>query len=143
MTELIEPIEKEIDGRIYVLSKFPSVTGREIIAKYPVANTPKIGDYGVSEETMLKLMKYVCVVTADGSRLPLSNVSLINNHTQSWETIIKLEGYMLEYNCSFLNDGRASNFLETIAQKLPQWISKILTDSLERLSQTGKPPSTN
>ncbi len=45
----------------FIISKFPAIQGREIIAKYPTSSLPKIGDYAVSEETMLKLMAFVAV----------------------------------------------------------------------------------
>jgi hypothetical protein len=138
--------EITINDRVFYLTKFPAVAGREIITKYPISNTPKLGDYGVSEETMLKLMSfvYVNVANAGGSNyISLNTRGLVDNHTGSWETLVKLEYAMLEYNCSFLQNGRLSTFFGDIAQKLPAWITKILTDSLGQLSQVDKPPSTN
>lgn len=139
---MIEPKELEIDGKVFILSKFPAITGREIIAKYPVANMPKLGDYGVSEETMLKLMAFVAVKT-DGEPIKLVTRALIDNHVPSWETLAKIEWSMMEYNCSFFQNGKVSTFLEGIAEKLPQLISKTLTDSLEQLSARGKQASKN
>jgi hypothetical protein len=137
--------EITINNRVFYLTKFPSVAGREIITKYPVSNTPKLGDYGVSEETMLKLMSFVyCNVAVGGTNyIALTTKDLVNNHTGSWETLVKLEYAMLEYNCTFLQNGRLSTLFGDFAQKLPKWISKMLTDSLGQLSQAGKPPSTN
>lgn len=136
---MIQPLDIEIDGKTYILSKFPAVAGREIIAKYPVANMPKLGDYGVSEETMLKLMAYVAVRT-DGGELKLTTRALVDNHVASWETLAKLEWEMMQYNCSFFQNGKVSTFLESISQKLPQLIQKTLTDSLQQLSAKNKQP---
>ena len=63
---MIEPKEITVETqkgekRVYILSKFPAVQGREIIAKYPLSAMPKLGDYAVNEETMLKLMAFVAV----------------------------------------------------------------------------------
>ena len=49
---MIQPREITIadqDGkeRRYILSKFPAVEGREIVAKYPISALPKLGDYAV------------------------------------------------------------------------------------------------
>ena len=54
--DLIQPKEIEVSGKIYRISKFPATVGREIVAKYPVSNMPKLGDYKVREEIMTKLM---------------------------------------------------------------------------------------
>lgn len=140
---MIEPIEKEIDGKKYVLSKFPAVAGREIIALYPASGMPKMGDYKVNEETMLKLMAYVSVILPNGQSLALSNRQVIDNHVPSWETLAKIEMAMMEYNCSFFRDGRLSTFLQDVAQKLPAWISKTLTALSEQSSPTEKQPSEN
>jgi hypothetical protein len=142
---MLEPKEVPIklpDGndKIYVLSKFPAVAGREIVAKYPIAIMPKLGDYQVSEETMIKLMAYVGVKLDNGDTLMLTTRSLIDNHVTSWETLAKIEVAMMEYNCSFFGSGRASGFFDGIAQKLPPLVTKILTDSLQQLSAKNKQP---
>lgn len=140
---MIEPIEKDIDGKTYILTKFPAVAGREIIALYPMSGLPKIGDYKVNEETMLKLMKYVHVKLQNGQSLALGSRDLIDNHVTSWETLAKIEMAMMEYNCSFFQDGRLSTFLNDTAQKIPAWISKILTAFSAQSSQADKPPLTS
>lgn len=139
---MIEPKDIEIDGKSYVISKFPAVAGREIIAKYPLSGLPKLGDYAVNEETMFKLMAHVGV-RQDHGILQLSNRALIDNHVRSWETLAKLEVAMMEYNCSFFQNGRVSRFFEDIAQKLPAWILKMSTGLSAQSSPTEKPPSMN
>lgn len=137
---MLKPIEREFDGKTYILSKFPAVAGREIVAKYPLSGLPKLGDYAVNEETMLKLMAFVGVKDGAGNVLQLTTRALVDNHIESWETLAKIEFAMMEYNCSFFADGRASNFFEDIARKLPAWTTKILTDSLQQLSAKNKQP---
>jgi hypothetical protein len=124
----------------YLLSKFPAIAGREIVAKYPLSAAPKLGDYAVNEETMLKLMAYVAIPTANDP-IQLTTRALVDNHVKSWETLAKLEIAMMEYNCSFFANGRVSTFFDGIAQKLPTLIQKILTDSLRQLSEKSKQPS--
>lgn len=139
---LLEPKDVTIDGKHFVLSKFPAVSGREIIAKYPLTGLPKIGDYKLNEETMFKLMAFVAVKIND-VRIPLNTPELINNHTGNWETLAKIEVAMMEYNCSFFQNGRVSTFLNDTAQNIPRWIIKTLTSLSQQLSQTEKPPSMN
>ena len=135
----IQPKELEIDGKVYTLSKFPAVAGREIVALYPLSGLPKLGDYKVNEETMLKLMAHVYIRLGEALQ-PLNNRTLIDNHVPSWEALAQLEMAMMEYNCSFFQNARLSTFLGDIAQKLPEWISKTLTALSAQSSQTSKQP---
>lgn len=137
MIGLLEPKNMTIDNREFILSKFPAVAGREIIAKYPISGLPKVGDYKVNEETMLKLMSYVAVKIGDMT-LRLNTTALIDNHTGGWETLAKIEIAMMEYNCSFFQNGRVSTFLKESAQNVPVWISKILMALSGQLSRTEK-----
>jgi hypothetical protein len=143
---MISPKEIEIDGKTYVISKLPVVDGREICFKYPIANMPKVGEYSVSEEVMLKLMTFVSVKLENGQLLKLSHKELVNNHTATefpWETLGKLEAAMIEYNVSFFQNGRASNFLDGFALKLPTLITKMLTLLSGQSFPAEKPRSTN
>lgn len=143
---MIEPKEIEIENpdktkSVFILSKFPAIQGREIIAKYPLSAMPKLGDYAVNEETMLKLMSFVAVPRENGEPLRLTTRGLIDNHVKSWETLAKIEIAMMEYNCSFFGNGRASTFFEGIAQKAQALIFKTLTDLSGQSSQKEKRPS--
>lgn len=137
--ELLQPKEIEINGKTYRISKFPATVGREIIAKYPVSNMPKIGDYQVSEEIMVKLMSFVEVVAGDRS-IRLMTRELINNHVPDWEALAQLEWEMLQYNCSFLTNGKSLSFLEKLAHLAEQKISEMLTASLGKSSVRAKQP---
>lgn len=142
---LLDAVEKTFTTpkgeRTYILSKFPAVAGREIIAKYPLSAMPKLGDYAVSEETMLKLMAHVGVPREGMAPLELSTRALVDNHVPDWETLARIELAMMELNCSFFGDGRALSFLQGIAQQGKEWISETLTPLLAQLSKAGKPPS--
>ncbi|MEM8085904.1 hypothetical protein Q4R24_17360, partial [Morganella morganii] len=102
---LIKPKEvavKDADGveKTFIISRLPAITGREILAKYPLSNAPKIGDYEVSKDAMLKMMAYVCVPVS-GEEIPLKTQALIDNHVPDGESLIRLELEMLKYNTSF------------------------------------------
>lgn len=146
--ELVEPKNITVkDGygkeKTYILSKLPSVQAREIMAKYPVSNMPKFGSYEVSQETMIKLMSFVAIELPGGIKQRLDSEILINNHVNDWEALAHLEFAMLEYNCSFLRDGRISTSLEKFAQIALPKILETLIRSLGQLSQAEKQPSTN
>lgn len=141
---MIQPKEVAIgtqagESRPYILSKFPAIPGREIIAKYPLSSVPKLGDYAVNEETMLKLMSFVGVPREGKEPLMLTTRALVDNHVPDWETLARLEMAMLEYNCSFFGNGQASTFFEVIARKAQALISQTLTD-LSAQSSQKKPP---
>ncbi len=142
MSNFLHPKDVEIGGKVFVLSKFPAVAGREIITQYPLTAIPKVGEYKANEAMMLKLMCFVGVRTGD-KVLALSTRELIDNHIPDWETLAQIEVGMIEYNCSFFGDGRASTFFDGIALKVKEFLTQTLTDSLAQSSQAGKPPSAN
>lgn len=143
MAELIQPKEVELETqagekRVYLVSKFPAVQGREIVAKYPLSAMPKLGDYAVNEETMLKLMAFVAVPRAEGAPLQLTTRALVDNHVPDWETLARIEWAMMEYNVSFFGNGKGLTFLEAITQKAQAYLSRTLTDLSAQLSQVAK-----
>ncbi|CNI48426.1 hypothetical protein [Yersinia pekkanenii] len=143
---MLEPIEKEIplpDGgtKTYILSKFPAIAGREIVTQYPTTGAPKIGDYKTNEALMLKLMAYVAVPVEGGSQIPLTTSALVNNHVPDFETLMKLEWAMMEYNCSFFRNGAALGFLTGLTTKVQALITKTLTGLSQPSSEPTAPPS--
>lgn len=141
MADLINPKELIIkfEGEEYKfnISKLPATVAREIISKYPVSNMPKLGDYNVSEETMLKLISYTERVYDDRVQ-PLTSKSLIDNHIPSWEILVRLEAYMLDYNCSFFDIGKVLNSLKELKALAKPKNLKTLMDSLVQLSQAAE-----
>lgn len=130
--------------RVYILSKFPAIAGREIVAKYPLSAMPKLGDYAVNEETMLKLMAYVGVpVEGKDAPLMLTTRALVDNHIPDWETLARVEIAMMEYNVSFFGNGKASGFLDAMTRKLQALLSQTLTDLSGQSSPKEKRRSAN
>ncbi len=145
---MLEPIEKEIplpEGgtKTFILSKFPAIAGREIVTQYPTTGAPKIGDYKTNEALMLKLMAYVAVPIEGGGQIPLTTSALVNNHVPDFETLMKLEWAMMEYNCSFFRNGVALGFLTGLTTKVQALITKTLTGLSQPLSEPTAPPSEN
>ena len=136
---LIEEKPVTIDGKEFILSKFPAVAGREIVVKYPVSALPKLGDYKTNEETMLKLMGYVAISTPSGP-LRLTTTALIDNHVGNWETLMRVEAAMMEYNCSFFQGGRVLSFFDDFARKVRALSTQILTALSGRSSRKAKRP---
>lgn len=130
---MLQPKEVSItcqDGtqKAFILSKLPAIAGREILTQYPLTAMPKVGDYGVNEALMLKMLAFVAVPMEQGEPLRLSTAALVDNHVPDAEALMRIEAAMLEYNCSFFGNGKVSTFFELIAQKAQTLITKTLTD---------------
>lgn len=138
MLPLRDPKPIEINGKKFEISKFMAIPGREIITQYVASGIPKVGEYSKNKEMMLKLMSHVAAYTESGQLVQLTSEMLVNAHIPDWESLAKIEFAMLEYNCSFFSNGRASTFFEGIAQKLPMWITKTLTVMLQSSSAVEK-----
>lgn len=145
---MIEPKPVEIvtmagETRTYIMSKFPAIQGREIIANYPLTALPKVGDYPANEAIMLKLMAHVAVPRDGGEPIALATRDLVNNHVPDWETLAKIEVEMLGYNTSFFTNGKTSTFFAGIETKVRQWIIGMLTDLSAQSSPKAKRRSRN
>lgn len=137
--ELIKPKEitiSDLDGveHTYTISRVPATVGRELIAKYPTSNMPKIGEYSVSEETMLLMMRFV-EVSAGDRQIRLSTKALVDNHVPDATLLLKLEYQMLNYNTNFFTNGDRSGFLDYLISKALSSISPMLIRLSEQLSQ--------
>ena len=146
MADLIKPQNitvKDRDGNehSFVISRLPATVGREILAKYPVANVPKLGDYGTSTEAMFLMMRYVGIEREDGSILTLKTQALIDNHVPDGEALIRLELEMLKYNTSFFGLAGNSDFVGSLLQKYLPQVIKTLMDSLPPSLLNGSQPT--
>ena len=158
MAELIKPIEMPIKNRdgvekVFILSRLPAIAGREVLAKYPVTNIPKLGEYKASEEAMRLMMNHVAVPRDEGQPLRLSTAALIDNHVEDGEQLLRIEWEMLRYNTSFFGAAGKSGFLEhmvktylplimsTLMECLPQSLVRDLeATSNSKLASTSKKP---
>lgn len=143
MDEFLEPKEIEIDGVGFVISKIPAVDAREVMAKYTTSNIPKVGEYDASEAVMLKMMGYVARITPEGKHIALKTRALVNNHVPNWEILTKLEWEMMKYNCSFFQNGKASDFLGSVLSLARSEATQMLTTLLGKLLPAEKPHSEN
>ena len=149
--ELIKPKNvtvKDADGgeHEFVVSRLPAMVGREVLAKYPMANLPKTGDYDVSREAMQLMMGYVGREQHNGELLLLKSAALINNHVPDGEALIRLEIEMLRYNTSFFGNAGSQDFLGFLLDKISASLPRIiqtLTRSLQQSSAQDSPPPQN
>lgn len=145
--ELIKPKEvvlKDSDSieKTFTISKIPAVDARKVLAMYPVANMPKVGDYSVSEEAMYLMLKYVEVDLGDRKQA-LASRALIDNHVTDGEQLVRLEMAMLQYNTSFFQQGRNSDFFAVIIRKYLPLVIQTAMDSLPQSLRQATQPSQN
>ena len=128
---LIEPKEITVTDsngaeHQYTIGKYPAVAGREILAKYPLSNAPKLADYGVSQETMLKLMNHVTKTLSDGREIRLSTAALVDNHVPGAEALLRIEMASLGYNVSFFSNAGVKDFQGYLLAQLETLINKAM-----------------
>lgn len=141
MSDLIRPktiMVKNRDGveKEFIISRLPSTVAREVMAKYPLSNIPKVADYKSSEEVMILLMGYVAVMV-EGREVRLSTKALIDNHVDDGVQLLRIEVQMIEENTGFFGLGGNQGFLDSLIQKLSKSITPMLTHLLGQLSQAG------
>ncbi len=136
----ITVIDSDRQQHTFIISRLPATIGREILAKYPLSNVPKIGDYEVSKEAMLKMMAYVAV-EKEGQEIYLKTSTLIDNHVPDGEALIRLELEMLKYNTSFFGNGGSQNFLQYLLGKLSGSLPSIIKTLMASLPSSSQPAS--
>ncbi|HEK0657943.1 MAG: hypothetical protein ACLTQE_16990 [Proteus mirabilis] len=136
----ITVIDSDRQQHTFIISRLPATIGREILAKYPLSNAPKIGDYEVSKEAMLKMMAYVAV-EKEGQEIYLKTSTLIDNHVPDGEALIRLELEMLKYNTSFFGNGGSQNFLQYLLGKLNGSLPSIIKTLMASLPSSSQPAS--
>ncbi len=136
----ITVIDSDRQQHTFIISRLPATIGREILAKYPLSNAPKIGDYEVSKEAMLKMMAYVAV-EKEGQEIYLKISTLIDNHVPDGEALIRLELEMLKYNTSFFGNGGSQNFLQYLLGKLSGSLPSIIKTLMASLPSSSQPAS--
>ncbi|HHQ4283116.1 TPA: hypothetical protein ACSQLI_001872 [Proteus mirabilis] len=136
----ITVINSDRQQHTFIISRLPATIGREILAKYPLSNAPKIGDYEVSKEAMLKMMAYVAV-EKEGQEIYLKTSTLIDNHVPDGEALIRLELEMLKYNTSFFGNGGSQNFLQYLLGKLSGSLPSIIKTLMASLPSSSQPAS--
>ena len=136
----ITVIDSDRQQHTFIISRLPATIGREILAKYPLSNAPKIGDYELSKEAMLKMMAYVAV-EKEGQEIYLKTSTLIDNHVPDGEALIRLELEMLKYNTSFFGNGGSQNFLQYLLGKLSGSLPSIIKTLMASLPSSSQPAS--
>ena len=138
----LEPKEVEIEDKVanvkktFVISKIPAFQARTIMLQYVPTQLMNFNkDEAKVEEMIMKLLFYVGVKLEDGRVLRLETRDLINNHCPSFETIIQLEGQMIDYNTSFFRDGKGLAFFQRLEALATEKITGILTVLSDRLLQ--------
>lgn len=148
MAELLEPKELKITTqggaeKVYIISKIPYMSGgREICTQFVTTALPKAGDYKLNEALSRKMFSFVAV-RVDGADIRMTTDDLINNHVPDFQTGIRLEKEMLEYNFGFFEQEKISAFLKAAATKAQAWLMPILSQLQQQSLKKDGQHSTN
>ncbi len=124
----------------FILSKFPSMQGLEIMAEIPMTGIMQLNPKAITKDAALKMLPFVAVELPNGIIQRLESAALIDNHTGDWEAVVKIMVAMAGKNCSFFRDGRISDFLNDFALKSLPKILKTWTELLGQSSRTDMQP---
>ena len=135
-------IDTEDGVKTYILHKIPYMAGgREVCTQFIPTGLPKVGDYAKNEALALIIFAHVDVITDAGTPLRLSTKDLVGNHVPDFQTGVKIEKEMLEFNFGFFDTGKIYASLKNLAQQHQAKILPILMEFVGQLSQKEKPPS--
>lgn len=126
-----------------VLSRFPMTAGRRILCTYPISALPKIGNYDENEKAMELLMSFVAVIDKNDHAHRMITQALRDNHIPDAETCLRIEHAQLEYNSTFFQKGRLSNFFDECIQMFLAKIFATSTPSQQQSSEKNLQPSNN
>ncbi len=103
---MLEPKEIELDGKRYIIHKFPAWQGVHLVGKIPLAVDFMHPDEELRQKVWSDVFKYIAVPVTKGTPLFLSTEALIDNHVKGWPQMLKLMKLIAEYNDGFLDDGK-------------------------------------
>lgn len=134
--------ELQLNGKTYVIRKFGAISGRAIVAQYPLTMILQNKEYTRNEEVMMRLMSFVDVVLSDGSHQPLTTRALIDNHVADWADLISIELASLKFNAPQFFDGAAGSLLNKadnwLTAKLSEIMSKAIGENLRNITDQPK-----
>jgi hypothetical protein len=135
-------LTKEINGKKFTFHKYTPLSGRKIVACYPltaISSAMREGEdvltsYNRNESILMELMKFVSAHESDGTEVRLVTEALINDRCGDWETLIKVEFESLKHNCPFLGDETFKGFGASIMAQFEQKMASALEKALIRIA---------
>jgi hypothetical protein len=103
----LEPKEIDVDGKKYLIHKFPAWEGILLVGRIPQAMAFTQENLQASGEVWAEVFSYIAVpMPKGGSPLFLTNQDLVNNHVKGWKQMLALFRAIMEYNDGFLENGK-------------------------------------
>ena len=142
--DFIDPKEIETEGHKFIISKVPCTVALRIFEKLQQCEAPvlKLKFYDEIEKLRYELLSYCAIDPATSSNPNLKPIVLINEglvraHIKTHTVLSGLINEMREYNEGFLTRGSLQNLLDSMMEKLPDTLTKILTGSWEQFLANG------
>lgn len=111
--DFIQPEEKEIRGKVYLLSHIPALPAQKIYADIIKASAG-YGDIGMTmlpRDITMALMKYCAVKAEDGGWFPIEREEDVNIHFPNLIDLIAVQLKLIDLNFGFLTDGSLRDLL--------------------------------
>lgn len=139
--DFIEPKEIETEDHKFIISKVPCTVALRIFEKLQQCEAPvlKLKFYDEIEKLRYELLSYTAIVPKDPKLSPvvLINEGVARAHIKTHTVLIGLINEIREYNEGFLTRGSLQASLDSIMEKLPDMLTKILTGSWEQFLAKG------
>lgn len=132
---LLKPKSIEIKGCKFIISQLPCTAAQEIAVRLPQGLIPILGNFTHAEEMYIKMLSYCERVYDDGRHVKLINKDIIDNNIPDFETLLKLEREVIEYNYGFFDIEKVLILLNDLLSRVESKASGILMDLLDKLSQ--------
>ena len=91
----------EVGGKKFIISKAPATVAYEVALRYRELSNSKTDSVAEQMVCLNKLMKYVEVDLGDGRKMPLESESVINQHIQNIDDLVKVQKEVMEVNFGF------------------------------------------
>ncbi len=113
MTTLIKPKIVTINSVNYNISRFPSMSGIDILAKLPSLLTSN-----VRSEIIIDILSFVetCPTEKKPQVYRLDCREMINNNVETWQNVLELVKEMVAYNNDFFPEGQVFQYLSGLVQ---------------------------
>ena len=102
---MLKEIDIEIEGKKFVIGKFPAKQGLYIMARLPSSMVAVIENFPVYKEVMDEVLTFAGIRGPDGRVVRFETDALFDNHVEDWAIATRLIEAIMEHNRAFLAHG--------------------------------------
>lgn len=91
----------EIGGKKFIINKAPATVAYEVALRYRELKDQNTDSVAEQMVCLNKLLKYVLVDLGDGRKMSLDSESVVNQHIENVDDLVKLQAEIMEVNFGF------------------------------------------